>query len=363
MHKVLVSGYYGFGNIGDESILTALVENLQHAEKDIRITVLSANPPFTEARHKIRAVDRKSFFEIYWEIKNCDLFLSGGGGLLQDVTSEKSIRYYLGLIHMATLLNKKVMLYGQGIGPINKAANRVLTKAVLNRVDTITVRDEESVADLVNMGVNRPSIYMTSDPVITLEPTGTSCGMEILDNLGISKDRPVAGFSVRDWKDSKGFCETIAGAADNLIEELGFQVVFVPFHYGEDNRCIMRIKSLMKNDTYFVDGKHSPIEVLDLIGEMDLIVGVRLHSLIFSAIQGVPMVGISYDPKIDGFLSRLDMKAVGRVSDLDISDLLVEIQRVWSNRKNIRLRLTAQMERMKHEARVNDKLVLELLGR
>ncbi|MGI6702483.1 MAG: polysaccharide pyruvyl transferase CsaB [Clostridia bacterium] len=362
MHKILVSGYYGFGNIGDESILAALVENLRGAGDDIEITVLSANPSFTQSRHRVGAVDRKNFFEIYMAIKNCDLFISGGGGLLQDVTSEKSIRYYLGLIYIATRLNKKVMVYGQGIGPITKRANRVLTKSILNRVNAITVRDEQSVEDLKSMEISGPPIYMTSDPVVTLKPPGKSEGMGVLDSLGIRNDRPVVGFSVRDWKDAQGFYEIMARTADNLIEELGFQVVFIPFHYGEDNKCIMKIRSITKNETYSVDGRYSPGEVLDMIGRMDLMVGVRLHSLIFSAIQGVPLVGISYDPKIDGFLARLGMKAVGNISDLELSDLLVEIQRVWSDRERVRAQMLAKMEEMRIQAGVNDKLVMELLN-
>jgi hypothetical protein len=101
---------------------------------------------------------------------------------------------------------------------------------------------------------------------------------------------------------------------------------------------------------------------LDMIGRMDLMVGVRLHSLIFSAIQGVPLVGISYDPKIDGFLARLGMKAVGNISDLELSDLLVEIQRVWSDRERVRAQMLAKMEEMRIQAGVNDKLVMELLN-
>ena len=281
---------------------------------------------------------------------------------MQDVTSEKSIRYYLGLIYIATLLNKKVMVYGQGIGPINKRANRMLTKEVLNRVDAITLRDGQSMTDLKKMGVNRPSIYMTSDPVVTLKPPDIGCGAKILKDLGLSASRPIAGFSVRDWKDAKGFYETIAKAADSLTEELKFQVVFVPFHYGEDNKCIMKIKSLVKNTVYSVDGRHSPGEVLDLIGRMDLLVGVRLHSLIFSAIQGVPLVGISYDPKIEGFLAHLNMKPAGSVTELDIGDLLVEIQRVWSDRENLRAHILAKIDEMRQQAMINDELVAKLLG-
>jgi polysaccharide pyruvyl transferase CsaB len=362
MHRILVSGYYGFGNVGDESILTAIIENLKSVESGIDITVLSANPSLTEDRHDVRAVDRKNFFEIYMAIKDCDLFISGGGGLLQDITSEKSIRYYLGLIYIAKRLNKKIMVYGQGIGPITKKANKSLTRSVLNGVNAITVRDEKSLADLRSMGINKPPIYLTSDPVVTMKPPGGTRGTDIIENFGLEKGRPVVGFSVRTWKSAERFNEIMAKAADNLIDELGFQVLFIPFHYGEDSKCIMKIKSIMKNNAHSVDGRYSAGEVLDMVGKTDLMVGVRLHSLIFSAIQGVPMVGISYDPKIDGFLSRLDMKAVGSVTDLELSDLLVEIQRVWADREKIRMRILAGMEEMRQQAAINDKLVMELLN-
>jgi polysaccharide pyruvyl transferase CsaB len=362
MYKILISGYYGFGNVGDESILTAIENNLLSSDKDIDITVLSANPSLTEANHRVKSVDRKNFFEIYMAIKSCDLFISGGGGLLQDVTSEKSIRYYLGLIYIAKRLGKKVMVYGQGIGPINRKSNRRLTAAILNRVDAITVRDSKSLIDLKSMGVNVPPIHMTADPVVVLRPPDSGQGRAILEGLGVDTTRPIAGFSVRDWKDVEGFGRLIAKAADNIIEELGFQVVFIPFHYGEDNGCIMRIRSMMNNPAYWADQRLGALQLLDLVGELDLLVGVRLHSLIFSAIQGVPLVGISYDPKIEGFLSHLDMKPVGDIESLELSDLLIEVQRVWGNREQVRRHLLERMDMLKERAAINDQVVFQLLN-
>jgi len=363
MHRILISGYYGFGNVGDESILTSIVDNLKSVDRDIEITVLSANPSLTEARHDVRAVDRKNFFEIYLSIKHCDLFISGGGGLLQDVTSEKSIRYYLGLVVIAKYLNKKVMIYGQGIGPINKTTNKKLTGAILNRVDAITVRDEKSLKDLKGLGVVKPPIYLTADPVVTLKTSGDGKGLEILKHLGLDVEKPIAGFSVRSWKGSEKFNQVIAKTADNFVEELGFQVLFIPFHYGEDNNCIMKIRSMMKKSAYTVDQKYPVRVLLDLIGEIDLMVGVRLHSLIFSAIQGVPMVGISYDPKIDGFLSTLDMNAVGRIEEVELSDLLFEIQKVWVNKDKVSKQLTDRIKDLKDRAGTNDAVVLELINK
>ncbi|MBA1334274.1 MAG: Poly(glycerol-phosphate) alpha-glucosyltransferase [Firmicutes bacterium] len=361
MYRILISGYYGFGNVGDESILTSIVDSLNSVSKGVDITVLSANPPFTEARHGINAVDRKNFFEIYMAIKNCDLFISGGGGLLQDITSEKSIRYYLGLIYIAKRLRKKVMVYGQGIGPITKKSNRRLTRNILNTVDAITVRDEQSLKDLKNMGVEIPPIHLTADPVVALRPTGTGTGSEVLKAIGIDTDKPVVGFSVREWKDSEKFNHIIAKTADNLIEELGFQVVFIPFHYGEDNDCIERIKSIMKNGAYSVDQRFKVKELLDLVGELDLMIGVRLHSLIFSAIQGVPLIGVSYDPKIDGFLAQIGMKPVGKIDDVELSDMLIEVQRVWNNRETIRMCLDERIGKLREQAEINNTLVFQLL--
>lgn len=361
MHKILISGYYGFGNVGDESILTSIVDNLKSVEKDIEITVLSANPSHTEVCHGIRAVNRKNFFEIYLAIKHCDMFISGGGGLLQDVTSEKSIRYYLGLIAIAKYLNKKVIIYGQGIGPINKTSNKKLTGSILNRVDAVTVRDEKSLKDLKSLGIKKPPIYLTADPVVTLKPSGDGKGIEILEGLGMNTKRPIAGFSVRAWKNADKFNHIIAKTADSIIEELGFQVLFIPFHYGEDNNCIMKIRSIMKNSAYVIDQRYCVGELLDLVGEIDLMVGVRLHSLIFSAIQGIPLVGISYDPKIDGFLSRLDMDAVGRIDEVELSDLLLEIQKVWASRDKISKQLFNKISNLKEQANINDTVVLELL--
>jgi polysaccharide pyruvyl transferase CsaB len=362
MYKILISGYYGFGNVGDESILTAIENSLLASGKGIDITVLSANPALTEANHRVKSVDRKNFFEIYMAIKNCDLFISGGGGLLQDVTSEKSIRYYLGLIYIAKRLGKKVMVYGQGIGPINRKSNRRLAAAILNRVDAITVRDGKSLNDLKTMGVKVPPIYLTADPVVLLKPPGSREGREVLERLGLDLTRPIAGFSVRDWKGSESFSNLVAKAADNMIGELGFQVVFIPFHYGEDNGCIMKIRSIMKNQAYWADQRLGALQLLDLVGELDLLVGVRLHSLIFSAIQGVPLVGISYDPKVDGFLSHLDMRPVGDIESLELSDLLIEIQRVWGNREQVRRHLLERMDKLKERAAINDQVVFQLLN-
>ena len=108
--KIVISGYYGFANAGDEAMLTAIVKSLRKTEASVDLTVVSGNPQSTATKHLVNSVHRFSPLEIYSAVANCDLLLSGGGSLLQDVTSKKSLLYYLAIIWLGKLLNKKVML-------------------------------------------------------------------------------------------------------------------------------------------------------------------------------------------------------------------------------------------------------------
>lgn len=152
MSKIIISGYYGFENTGDEAILLGIISNIRAVNKPVDICVLSRRPEITASRYGVRAINRNNFRAIIQEIKRCDLFLSGGGSLLQDITGWKSIPYYLGLVLIAQLMGKKTAFYAQGIGPVRGTLGRLLIKFVGNRTDLITVRDEASKELLVELG-------------------------------------------------------------------------------------------------------------------------------------------------------------------------------------------------------------------
>ena len=132
MVNILISGYYGFDNIGDESILRTLVSSLREHIPDCSLTVLSHNPTSTREKYGVEAVDRMSPMAILRAVKKCDMLISGGGSLLQDVTSSKSLHYYLSIIRCAEFFHKKVFIYSQGIGPIDRPSNRRAAAAALN---------------------------------------------------------------------------------------------------------------------------------------------------------------------------------------------------------------------------------------
>ena len=148
MSKILISGYYGFANAGDEAMLTAIIESLRQVEKNVELTVLSGNPEDTAAKHQVCSVYRFNPLGIIRAMKDSELIISGGGSLLQDVTSKRSLLYYLSIIGLGKFFGKKVMLYSQGIGPLNRSSTRRAVGFVLRFVDTITVRDSISKDEL-----------------------------------------------------------------------------------------------------------------------------------------------------------------------------------------------------------------------
>ena len=143
-YKIVISGYYGFNNAGDEAMLSAILQALRKTFDEPDITVISGNPKETAHSFGVHGIPRFSISQIITAIFNSDLIISGGGSLLQDVTSWKSMIYYLSIITLGVLFQKQVFLYSQGIGPVRYRVIRIILKHVLNHVDAIAVRDTES---------------------------------------------------------------------------------------------------------------------------------------------------------------------------------------------------------------------------
>ncbi len=345
--NVLISGYHGFNNLGDEAILESLLQILRRAATErggsLEITVLSADPQKTTRNNGVKAVGRTKFLAILPAIWRCDLFISGGGGLLQDRTGYGlSVLYYLGLVFLARLLRKPTAFYAHGVGPITKKINRFITRWIVNGVDLITVRDTDSKKELLSLGVTRPPLQVTVDPAFYLRPlnTGESPSGKVQDVLSrVPPGRPLLGISVREWQMEKSFLKEIARAADLVAEELGAAVVFVPMFPSQDLPASRRAAAAMQREACVVEEELTPQEILSLFSHIDLFIGVRLHSLIFASIVGTPMVGICYDPKVDSFLTRLELDAEEKVENLTAESLYRRCMRVWESREEIRERL------------------------
>lgn len=362
MHKVLVSGYYGFGNAGDEAILSAIVKSLKKLNKNISITALSADPDMTRRLHGISAVSRTSPFQVMKEIARADLVISGGGGLLQDVTSSRSIPYYLFIVYMAKKMGKKVMFYANGVGPVYRDFNKRMIKLVGNMVDLITVRDENSKEELRKLGVVNPKLIVTADPAFVLDPIQDEEGVKLLreQNIAIDDSALKVGVSLRPWNLSKSR-EIIAGACDYLIKTFNADIFFLPMQFPKDYQESLEVMKLMKGKAQIFKEPLTPRQLLWVSGKMDLIFGMRLHAMIFGAMMGVPLVGLIYDPKVEHFLARVHQLSAGKPGELDLVKLCHLLEEALGQREQQQKFLQEKREELRRLAMENARLAMDLL--
>ncbi len=361
MSDIVVSGYYGFANAGDEAMLAAMIEALTDIEPNINITVISGDPDDTKRRHGVSAVYRLNYPEIAKVMAKSQLLISGGGSLLQDVTSDRSLYYYLSIMMLAKKLGKSVMLYAQGIGPVQGALAQGAMRYIGNMVDLITVRDDGSYEELKRLKVTKPPIYITADPVLAMHQVDRQIGRAILRKHGQEGVAPLIGISVREWKDWGHFKQVLAHAADQMIEELGARVVFIPMQYPDDLSVSKKIANRMKNRAEVLPGEYTTSELLSLVGNLDLLIGIRLHALIFAAVMHVPMAGISYDPKIDRFLETIGERHVGTLKTVNADGLMERIRQLWDERKNPNPLREEHINTLRNKAFQNAELALSLV--
>lgn len=324
MSKIVISGYYGFANAGDEAMLTAIIKLLRSKEPDVELTVISGNPDETSKKHNVVSIHRFAFIDIISAIKNCDLLLSGGGSLLQDVTSKRSLLYYLFIIYLGSFFNSKVMLFAQGIGPIHSMLMRKFTKYVCSKADLITVRDKDSLYEIKRIGIPSSKVELTADAVLTLPREQKENGKSILVKAGVPTDKMLIAIAVRNWKDDDAYLVELAKAADVLAGAQNAHIVLLPLQYPVDMAACERVADLMadKSVATVLDVNCSTEEYLSLMSNFDLLIGMRLHALIFAAVMGVPFVAVSYDPKIDGFVKDVEGISAGKVSSLEAKEIV-----------------------------------------
>ena len=354
--KIVVSGYYGSKNGGDEAMLAAMLEVLREEVSAPDVTVISHNPEYTRFRHGVEAVGRSDISAIIKKIREADLLISGGGSLLQNVTSGRSLYYYLAIIFFALVFGRRVMLYAQGIGPVRGTFARKLTNIIVNRVNLITVRDRGSLEELERLRITRPKIFCTADPVLAIKPVSLNFGRKILSRHFV--DGQFIGVAVRHWAGWDNFSRALAAALDRLIETLDAKVIFVPMKFPEDITAARETAALMKSACLVLDEEFTTREILSLVGCMDVLIGVRLHALIFAGVMNVPMVGVSYDPKIERFLDSIGEVPLGNMSDVTAQKIFDATVAKLAEHKNSRD--DTLLKELGELARLNAKLAVDL---
>ncbi len=352
-------------------MLAAMLETLRELDDEINFTVISLNPEYTKQRHNVDAVAWLNVWAIVKKILSADLLISGGGSLLQNVTSRRSLYYYLGIIFLAKFFGKKVMLYAQGIGPIRGTLAHKLMNWIVNRVDLITVRDKGSLEELNRLQITKPKIFCTADPVLAIKPVTLDAGKKILsrhENFSSSithsslliPNSLKVGVSVRRWKHWESCRSNLTKALDKLVEELGAKIIFLPMQFPEDVKAAKLTAELMEKNSTVIDEELSTAEILSLVGCMDILISIRLHALIFAGVMGVPMLGISYDPKIERFLDSIGEKPVGTLSDVTAEKIFDGVTKKLSAGKNFDY--DTKLKNLNELAVTNARLAVELLN-
>ena len=363
-YRIAISGSYGGMNLGDEAILEGILRELR-ASLDVEVVIFSFNPRDTERRHKVRAIPIREMNkdEVVDQLRKLDLFILGGGGILYD----DSIEAYLRDVNWAKDLGIPVMVYAVSIGPLKAPESKQLLIQVLNKVDTITVREREAKRLLNDLGVNQ-EIEVTADPGLLLKPQPFT--KEMLKKEGINPDTPLVGFSVREPGPAapdlniEQYHAVLANAADYMAERFDAQIVFVPMELGEhkDPQHSHAVISKMANAqrANVLKGEYSAGEILGLVKHMSFVVGMRLHFLIFAGIQNVPFVPLPYASKVSGFLSDLEMP-MPPIAALNVGKLCAFLDRSWDLRNRIKKQLVERVPPLQERAKQTNRILCDLL--
>lgn len=309
---VVICGAYGMGNSGDEAILDAIVAEMRAIDPLMPLTVMTRDPAGASARLGLTAVHTFNFPRFLAVMRRRALYINGGGSLIQDVTSRRSLWYYLFTLRAAKRLGCKVMMYGCGIGPVKRPGGVERTRRVLNScVDAITLREPDSIEELARFGVTKPEIILASDPALTLPSAPAEEVDTALEAAGAAPKGKYICFALRLWPGFGEKAGVFAAAARHAHEAYGLTPVFLPINHLDDGQAAALVAEKLGDTPHvLLPGPMSSALVIGLMSRMQVVVSMRLHGLIFAAGQGVPLIGVSYDPKVTAFLRCVDAGCV-----------------------------------------------------
>lgn len=353
MGEIILSGYYGFHNSGDEALLRQIVSDLKDCKPDVSITVLSADPQ-QYAGESFSALDRMDWKKLLLAFREAKLLISGGGSLIQDSTSTKSLLYYLMIIWLAKRFGCKVMLYANGVGPVQRRWNRKWVKWVLNRVDLITLREPDSQQELLQMGVVKPTICITADPALGLQPCSEARIREMTEELGCTTTPFV--ISVRNWKQyDEKLISVLRESICAIRETFHLTPIIVPMQRPHDEEISKKIArdtgAVLFPNTYTIE------ELLGFLSSCQFVLGMRLHAVIYSFSVGVSPVGIVYDPKVKSCLQYFHTEQQISVEELTTKGLLEAVRKAME----LPAPNPEKIKELKGKAKENAKMAVDLL--
>ena len=377
--QVLVAGFYGFGNTGDEAILAAILADLREKYPGVECTVVSANPEETKRVHDVRAVNWARLHEILAAVKDADLVILGGGGLFHDYWGipledillpehiERSMQNgYTGLALYAGLIGKPLMLYAVGVGPLLTAYGRKATRMVGRIAQVITTRDQPSADLLVEIGVSQEKIRVTADPAFALPPNKVLAST-YWEHIASGKG-PRLVINLRPW-DFAGpairWVQQVALALQQFHEKFGGTFVFVPFHTQDLDVGHMLQSALSDlSKLHILPPIANPAVISGILSQADLVLGMRYHSAVFAIRGCVPLLVLAYDPKVAHVMQQVHLdEFVVPLEGADREAIARKLEAAWTRRAEWRNTLAERALALEALAHQNAEVAVRLLKR
>lgn len=360
-YDAVLSGYYGFRNSGDDALFYAIADDLRRHVPDARIAVLSAHAKEMRTVYGVDCIPRFCPLSIHKALKHTKMLISGGGSLIQDATSSKSLMYYLTVIRHAKRVGTKVYVYANGMGPLKKK-NYARAARVLDRVDYITLRDPASLEELKKMGVHTPPVAVTADPVLLTETCTKEEIEATLRKNALPENARYFAISVREWKQNDPeLVSKIAKIADYAAEKYGLTPLFLPMRYPNDVLVSEKIADTMKAHSYVVKTAPGVRDMLCLVKGSEVVLGMRLHILVYAACAEVPVIGLVYDQKVSAFLDYIGQDKRLDTGAVDVAAACAYLDGILSDREGIRASLAAQKKGLSALAEENARIAAMLL--
>jgi len=370
--RVIVHGFYGSANLGDEAILSATLKLLSKSPQ-IQPTVFGKYPSKIIETHKIPSVNPNDAYNStgYLNLARANAYVLGGGGLLKDYGKTSSnVEVWLRWLNVAKSFGLKTMIWSMGVENLRYEKSKNLIRDALETVDAITVRDSNSKQRLEEIGVTN-NILVTADPAISL-------AREHRKKRSL-KERFRVVVSLRHWyKYNMSFVpnplaynrmlDSIATALDNMIDKWNIEIELMPLRTGskDDDREVLNslVRRMQKKPQVLKIYDETPEidEALAILSNADLLIGMRLHAVILATSMGVPSIAISYMPKVSDYMSFIDQDDFCLdVEDINSEKLQGLIKNITSNYEAISEALVQSSEKLSEELTNNFMILSQLM--
>ncbi len=358
---LMLSGYYGTHNFGDDITLNAIIQNISKEYPLKNITILNHSKKNDYKDKRIRVIHRFDLLHILPMMRKSKLFMLGGGSLLQDVTSNRSIFFYLFMLRFANKLGCKTMIYGNGIGPIIKKRHQRQLLKILKKVDRITIRDNVSYNYLLKNGLGTDSITLTADEAYNYDITGT---FELPNNITFPADKKILLINLRTYTSyAKDISSDIAAAVKQAALKHDLFPVLLPVQFTQDYPLLQKVSAQLDISHHIFTHQLSEQQIIALIQKCDCVLTERLHPVVFAARMQKPFVCIVYDPKVSATAHKFNMHRYALdLTEIDATKLYDTLTEMLQHQSEITETLAPIARQQYESACLNSQIAGQLLS-